>query len=118
MIMLMEKTDLRVKLTPGLKQRFDALVDDAGMSQINGVNRLIEWFCSQDEVTRAVVLGMVPKSIAPDVARMVLERLANQSGAEREGPSISQSRIEEMGRQGLAEAKRLQAGRRSGSGAA
>ena len=75
MLELMEKTDLRVRLAPGLKQRFDGVVDSSGMSQVSAVNRIVEWFCSQDEVTRAVVLGSIPESVRPDIARMLLERM-------------------------------------------
>jgi hypothetical protein len=43
------------------------------------VERVFVWLIDQPEEVRALVLGLVPKAIAPDVARVVLERMAQNS---------------------------------------
>jgi hypothetical protein len=53
------------------------------MTQKELVGRLITWFCQQDRVIQQVVLGQIPEEIAPDVAALVLERLASQRNSEQ-----------------------------------
>ena len=118
MLTLMEKKDLRVVLLPGLKDRFDSLIRECGMSQVNSVNRLIEWFCDQDDVTRAAVLGSIPESLRPDVARTILEKMARTALAGRPPDAGAQVPHEPAAQAGIDAMRQAQRRPRRRSGAA
>ena len=50
--------------------------DAQGMTQFALLSRLMEWFLAQDEATQAVAAGLFPEGIKPEVAKLILKRLA------------------------------------------
>lgn len=77
MLQLVSRRDfLKIQVTPDVRQRFEALYTEKGMTQIAAATRVFDWFMAQDETVQAAVLGLVPKNVAPDVARLILERMA------------------------------------------
>jgi hypothetical protein len=76
-----ESKNFRIVLEPALKGRVVDIFDAQGISQQEGIRRLLLWFCDQPDVIRAAVLGQLPASISADVARIVLERMAGVGSA-------------------------------------
>lgn len=70
------RQNINIELTEASKQRLEQLRAWNGMTQKEMVSRLITWFCNQDRVIQQVVLGQIPEEIAPDVAVVMLERMA------------------------------------------
>jgi len=66
---------IKIAISPKSKQAIDDTCDRYGMSQIELASRLYTWFADQDEVLQAAVLGILPKDVEADVARMALERV-------------------------------------------
>ncbi len=48
----------------------------SGMGKAEFFRRLLRWYSAQDDVVRGTVMATVPESVAVDVAKLVLERLA------------------------------------------
>ena len=74
----MSKTDqsIQVYVSPETKKMIKAISTRTGMTQTAIFTRLLIWFELQDDVLQQAVLGQLPPSIRPDVARIVLERMA------------------------------------------
>jgi hypothetical protein len=68
---------INIELSPEAQQAVDDACDKAGMKKRELVARVLRWFAGQDDEIRALVLGAIPKSVAPMVARHLLEDLAN-----------------------------------------
>lgn len=68
---------MRIELTGAAKSSLHRLSDRHGMTQVAMMSRLVEWFSSQPEEIQAAVMGRYPSSIAPDIARMLLKRMAS-----------------------------------------
>lgn len=68
---------IRIELSPVAKNRLATLSDKHGMTQVAMMSRLVEWFSSQPEEIQAAVVGRYPSKIAPDIARMLLKRMAS-----------------------------------------
>lgn len=73
-----QRQNLNIELADGSKEQLESIRSWNGMTQKELVGRLITWFCTQDRVIQQVILGQIPDEIAPDVAALVLERLAAQ----------------------------------------
>jgi len=71
-----EKDTKSLQVPRELHGKISAFAELVGMSQREMTKRVYEWLMAQDEVVRAAVLRQIPKSVAPDVARIVLERMA------------------------------------------
>ena len=69
------RQNINIELAEGCKDALEAVRNWNGMTQKELVGRLISWFCEQDRVIQQVILGQIPPEIAPDVARIVLEKL-------------------------------------------
>src|SRR3981081_3536004 len=67
---------INIALSAEAQQAVDDACDRAGMKKRELVARVLRWFASQDDEIRALVLGSIPKSVAPMVARHLLETLA------------------------------------------
>jgi hypothetical protein len=48
------------------------------MTHVATTSRVIEWFCQQNDVVQAVILGLYPEDIREDVPAMILKRLASE----------------------------------------
>jgi hypothetical protein len=75
-----ERDIIKIAITPQAKRAIEAVCERYGMSQIELASRLYTWLADQDEVLQAAVLGILPDSVAPDVAEMVLQRMADSGG--------------------------------------
>ena len=64
---------INIELSPQAQQAVDEACDKAGMKKRELVARVLTWFSGQDDEIRALVLGSIPKSVAPMVARHLLE---------------------------------------------
>ncbi len=69
---------IKIAVTPEAKQAIEMVSDRYGMSQIEMASRLYNWFADQDEPVQAAVLDLLPRSMAPDIARLALEQLASK----------------------------------------
>lgn len=74
------RQNINIELGEGSKDALEAIRKGNGMTQKELVGRLIGWFCDQDRVIQQVILGQIPEEIAPDVARIVLEKLIIAKG--------------------------------------
>ena len=68
---------MRIELSPVSKKKLSTLSDHHGMTQVAMMSRLVEWFAAQPEEIQAAVVGRYPEKIAPDIARMLLKRMAS-----------------------------------------
>ena len=93
-----------------------------GMTQIEMFGRLARWFADQDMVLQQAILGQIPPQIAPDVARIALDRMANPPtaaetadiGAAAEVRAVAERMAGQVARIAAAEPQR---GRRAGGAA-
>ena len=69
-------TTMRVELTSAAKTCLSEMSDQAGMTQIKMLSRMIEWFARQPESIQATVLGHFPAEIAPEIARLMLRKMS------------------------------------------
>ena len=79
----MPRQNINIEVIPGCKEQLKQLRQRNGMTQRELMARLIEWFCQQDQVVQQTVLGQIPESIAPDVARMLLARMSDAGNLTR-----------------------------------
>lgn len=68
---------MRIELYPEAKDRLTGLCGKLGMTQVAATSRLVEWFCEQQDVVQAAVLGLYPEDIRSEVASMILKRMAS-----------------------------------------
>ena len=83
------RQNINIELGEGNKQRLEELRAWNGMTQKEMVSRVVNWFCSQDRVIQQIVLGQIPDEIAPDVASVLLKRMAEREGGPRRRGSRS-----------------------------
>jgi hypothetical protein len=74
-----------IDLSPQAKQAVARSTVVFKMKKRDLVATVLTWFTEQDEVVQRIVLGHIPASMAPDVARMLLERLAERRGGDEGG---------------------------------
>src|SRR3977135_2183448 len=67
---------INIELSPDAQRAVDDACDKAGMRKRELVARVLRWFAGQDDEIRALVLGSIPKSVAPMVARHLLESMS------------------------------------------
>ena len=67
---------INIELSPEAQKAVDDACDKAGMKKRELVARVLRWFAGQDDEIRALVLGAIPKSVAPMVAQHLLEGMA------------------------------------------
>lgn len=76
-----ERQIIKIAVNSKAKQAIESMCERYGMSQIELASRLYQWAAEQEEVVQAAVLGILPDDVAPDVARLVLTRLAEGDSA-------------------------------------
>jgi hypothetical protein len=69
---------MRIELFPTAKDHLTEMCGRLGMTQVAATSRIIEWFCQQQDVVQAAVLGLYPEDIRAEVATMILKRIANE----------------------------------------
>ena len=72
---------INIELSPEAQGAVDEACEKAGMKKRELVARVLRWFAGQDDEIRALVLGSIPKSVAPMVARHLLEVMAGVDSA-------------------------------------
>ena len=75
----MDRKIATVQLSDIAGESLDAIAAETRLNKKLILERILRWVGSQDEVVRAAVLGTLPPSVAPDVARLVLERMSTSS---------------------------------------
>lgn len=70
---------IKIAVEPAGKRAIDAACRRYGMSQIELASRVYRWFAEQDETVQAAILGILPASLAPDIAKLALERLIDDA---------------------------------------
>ncbi|WP_432798534.1 hypothetical protein [Poriferisphaera sp. WC338] len=73
------RQNLNIELAHGSKEKLEKLRDWNGMTQKELVSRIMGWFCMQDRVVQQIILGQIPSEIAPDVAQLLLRKLADRN---------------------------------------
>lgn len=86
------RQNLNIELVEGNKDKLEDVRGWNGMTQKELVGRLINWFCAQDRVIQQVILGQIPDEIAPDVAQLMLRRLAEKATGKALVGEIPESR--------------------------
>jgi hypothetical protein len=69
---------MRIELLPQARDGLAEHCSRVGMTQVATTSRLVEWFCEQDDVIQAGVLGIYPEDIRFELPRLILKRLASQ----------------------------------------
>ena len=67
---------INIELTPEAQRAVDDACDKWGMKKRELVARALRWFAGQDDEVQTLVLGLIPPSVAPMVARKLLEGMA------------------------------------------
>ncbi len=78
------RQNINIELADGAKKQLEHVRSRNGMTQKELVARLINWFSQQDQVVQQIILGQIPAQVAPDVARLMLERIADDAPARRD----------------------------------
>jgi hypothetical protein len=68
---------MRIELYPSAKDHLTDMCSRLGMTQVAATSRLVEWFCEQQDVVQAAVLGLYPEDIRSEVAQLILKRMAS-----------------------------------------
>jgi hypothetical protein len=76
-----QRQNINIELADGAKDNLERVRGRNGMTQKELVARLINWFSAQDHVVQQIILGQIPQEVAPDVARLMLERIADEKPA-------------------------------------
>ena len=69
---------VRLELIPPAKVELNGLSDEFGMTQVALISRVMEWLTTQDDLIKAIILGHIPKEVQPDVAKLILKRMAKK----------------------------------------
>lgn len=76
---MVERADSNsIQVSDAAKGALDQIVGECGLPRKLIVERLLVWAAAQTDVVRGAVLKTIPSSVAPDVARLTLERLAGE----------------------------------------
>lgn len=76
------RQNINIELADGVKELLESVRASNGMTQKELVARLVGWFCEQDRVVQQIILGQIPSEIAPDVAKLMLNRLSEEARSE------------------------------------
>jgi hypothetical protein len=76
---------IRLELTPSAKQALEDVCEKNGMTQVAVSSRLVEWFADQSDMLQAAILGHYPREIEPDIARIILTRMAEADSQVKAG---------------------------------
>lgn len=67
---------INIELSPEAQKAVDDSCDRMGMKKRELVARVLRWFAGQDAEIQTLVLGLIPPSVAPMVAKQLLENMA------------------------------------------
>jgi len=69
---------MRIEITPHARDGLGDHCDQTGMTQVATASRLVEWFCRQDDVIQAGVLGLFPEDLSANLPSMILKSIAGK----------------------------------------
>jgi hypothetical protein len=69
---------MRIELLPEAKTNLESASDQWGMTQVATTSRIIEWFCKQNDIVQAAILGLYPEDIRAELPTMILKRMASE----------------------------------------
>jgi hypothetical protein len=69
----------RIELTVPTRAKLTDVSHSNGMTQVAVLSRIVQWFAKQPETIQAAILGRYPVEIEPDIAKLLLERMAGGS---------------------------------------
>ncbi|MEX2670517.1 MAG: hypothetical protein WD294_00265 [Phycisphaeraceae bacterium] len=72
------KENLRIRLDRSFKSQLDAVFARKGISQQEAVERILGWFLRLDDIPQSIVLGQIEEKHHGDLARMLLEQMAEE----------------------------------------
>lgn len=82
-----ESEQIRVRLIPTLKGRWESVLQSHKITQQAAVVALLEWVADQDPLTRSMIFGQVPDTDRAALSRIVLERLAEPKARKPKKPN-------------------------------
>jgi hypothetical protein len=69
---------MRIEISQQAKTGLHDACDRLGMTHVATTSRIIEWFCAQNDLIQAVVLGLYPEDIRAEIPTMILKRMASE----------------------------------------
>jgi len=69
---------MRIEIVPRAKDNLTGYCDRLGMTQVAAMSRMVEWFSGEGEVVQAAIMGLYPTDIRGDIARLILEKMAEE----------------------------------------
>lgn len=81
-MIMAERKIMKIAVTQSAKQVVAGWSREMDMTEQGVASRIYEWFGTQDEVVQRGILGMFGDR-APDIARMVLEDMAQRDSRDR-----------------------------------
>ena len=67
---------MRIELLPEAKEELAKFSNHTGMTQVAITSRLVEWFCGENDVVQAAVLGLYPADVRNELPAMILKAMA------------------------------------------
>jgi antitoxin component of RelBE/YafQ-DinJ toxin-antitoxin module len=75
-----ETENLRVRIGPELKQRFDEMLEARGVTQQRALEAMVEWIVDEDALTQLQIFKQAPLKDRAELSRIVLKRLGAGKG--------------------------------------
>ena len=69
---------MRIEIVPRAKDTLIGYCDRLGMTQVAAMSRMVESFSEQGEVVQAAIMGLYPTDIRCDIAKLILEKIAEE----------------------------------------
>ena len=72
-----EKTNMRIRVDREFAARWENTLDRLGQPQQTALFRLVQWFMDQDEEIQLLIVTKFSTAKKKEIAKMLLEKLAN-----------------------------------------
>ena len=95
--------NLHVRLSDAEKDRLTAALESKRVTQQNAIRHLVLWALDQDTLTQSLLFGQIPEDCRGQIARLMLDRMAEPSARPRVGiipPSAPSAATESAGARG------------------
>jgi hypothetical protein len=70
----------RIELTVPTRTKLTDVSHSNGMTQVAVLSRLVQWFAAQPDTIQAAILGRYPAEVEQDIAKLILQKMANEKG--------------------------------------
>jgi hypothetical protein len=67
---------MRIEVLPDVPEQLAAVCDRLGMTQVAMVSHAAEWFCRQNDVIQAAILGLYPEDVRDKLPAIILKQMA------------------------------------------